>query len=163
MSEKHEAICAALSVIGVGAGFYSLILGLSSSAQALQMDKGNLESFSTYGGDAYTGIQNAAAQTANNVYYGNDILCGLGEILRGLSDVIAGLMIVVGLGMIAGFGIMLVKSIRAYSQKAKNEKSRQAVDGESAMRDTGKGGEPTEDDGTSAETAKREEAEEKAE
>ena len=163
MSKNHEAIYAALSAVGVGAGLYSLILGLSSSAQALQMNKGGLESFSTYGGDAYTGIQNAAAQTANNVYYGNDILCGLGEILRGMSDIVAGLMIVAGLGMIAGFGIMLVKSIVAYSQKSKDEKSRQSVVAENGVPDTGKGDEPTEDDGASVEAAKREDAEEKAE
>ena len=30
-------------------------------------DVGYYESSSSYGGDAYTGIQNAAAQTANNV------------------------------------------------------------------------------------------------
>ena len=33
--------------------------------------RGSTESNSSYGGDAYTGIQNAAAQTATNVYYLN--------------------------------------------------------------------------------------------
>lgn len=40
-----------------------------------EMSAGSYESSETYGGDAYTGIQNAAAQTANNVYY-TSILIG---------------------------------------------------------------------------------------
>ena len=43
---------------------------------------GRYELAETYGGDAYTGIQNAAAQTANNVQATNEILViGFGGIL----------------------------------------------------------------------------------
>ena len=43
---------------------------------------GSFESSKSYGGDAYTGIQNAAAQTANNVQdVGEMIRTGLGCIL----------------------------------------------------------------------------------
>ena len=44
-------------------GILSVLFGLITLSQ----DTGSWESSSSYGGDAYTGIQNAAAQTANNV------------------------------------------------------------------------------------------------
>lgn len=46
-------------------GILSIILAFS----AYGLDTGYTESNVSYGGDAYTGIQNAAAQTANNVHY----------------------------------------------------------------------------------------------
>lgn len=46
-------------------GVVSTILGIVCYV----MNTGSYESSETYGGDAYTGIQNAAAQTANNVQY----------------------------------------------------------------------------------------------
>lgn len=47
---------------------------------------GGSEEYESYGGDAYTGIQNAAAQTANNVQKTNEILAfGLGAVLLGFS------------------------------------------------------------------------------
>ena len=49
--------------IGIISGIISVIFGIIT----LGMDTGSWESSSSYGGDAYTGIQNAAAQTANNV------------------------------------------------------------------------------------------------
>ncbi len=53
----------ASSVFGMISGILSVIFGLITLSQ----DTGSLESSASYGGDAYTGIQNAAAQTANNV------------------------------------------------------------------------------------------------
>lgn len=47
-----------------------IIIGIIALIFATLMsnaDCGNFESSYTYGGDAYTGIQNAAAQTANNI------------------------------------------------------------------------------------------------
>lgn len=47
-----------------------LLTGLLSVILSFSMDNyvgGSYETSITYGGDAYTGIQNAAAQTANNV------------------------------------------------------------------------------------------------
>lgn len=51
------------SVIGIISGFVSIVLGFI----AMGYSDGLYESASSYGGDAYTGIQNAAAQTASNV------------------------------------------------------------------------------------------------
>ena len=56
---KGKASC----VFGMISGVLSAIFGLITLSQ----DTGSWESSSSYGGDAYTGIQNAAAQTANNV------------------------------------------------------------------------------------------------
>lgn len=46
------------------------VLGIASfvlSIVCYAMDTGSWESSHTYGGDAYTGIQNASAQAANNI------------------------------------------------------------------------------------------------
>jgi len=48
-----------LTIIGI----LSIIFGIV----CFNMDEGRYETSSSYGGDAYTGIQNAAAKTANNV------------------------------------------------------------------------------------------------
>lgn len=58
------------SIVGAASGLLSVIF----SFYILSMDAGSTENSFSYGGDAYTGIQNAAAQTANNVHYLNDIL-----------------------------------------------------------------------------------------
>ena len=51
------------SVVGMLSGVLSVIFGFVVMA----LSDGYYESSQSYGGDAYTGIQNAAAQTANNV------------------------------------------------------------------------------------------------
>ncbi len=66
-------------IFGMLASIVSMILGFST----LSKYTGAYESASSYGGDAYTGIQNAAAQTANNV--------------RALAEIVA-----------AGFGNLLI-------------------------------------------------------
>ena len=56
----------------------------------------------SYGGDAYTGIQNAAATTANNV--------------RDLNSIVAGgffmLLLILGIAMICYFGIQIARAKR---------------------------------------------------
>ena len=47
----------------------SLVFAIICFAAETSYATGSYESSKQYGGDAYTGIQNAAAQTANNVYY----------------------------------------------------------------------------------------------
>lgn len=92
-AKKGKRIC---SIIGVIGGFISIILGFVVSG----MSTGGWESNSTYGGDAYTGIQNAAAQTANNVQ-------DLAEILKtGMSSS----LIIFGIAMIAYFGLKFFKN-----------------------------------------------------
>lgn len=63
-----------LAIAFVVIGLLSAILGLS----AYGLDTGYYESSSAYGGDAYTGIQNAAAQTANNVRYVTEAVASVG-------------------------------------------------------------------------------------
>ena len=68
----------------------SIVLGIV----CFGMKEGGYPSYTTYGGDAYTGIQNAGAATARNVSYGNEILrFGFGSIL-----VIAG-AVMLGIGI----------------------------------------------------------------
>ena len=69
-----KGIAALLVVVGV----LSIILGFC----AFGADTGYHENNNTYGGDAYTGIQNAAAQTANNLVDLADLTAfGFGSIL----------------------------------------------------------------------------------
>ncbi|MBR5381927.1 MAG: hypothetical protein IK136_04835 [Oscillospiraceae bacterium] len=53
------------------------IIAIVLSIVCFAMDKGDYQRSERYGGDAYTGIQNAAARTANNV---NTLskMCGFG-------------------------------------------------------------------------------------
>lgn len=86
--KKVLAIC--LIVIGVVA----IALGVVSFLKTSENNYASYASKETYGGDAYTGIQNAAATTANNVRalnynlesMHNSIMFGFGSIL-----VVAGL------------------------------------------------------------------------
>ena len=57
-------------ILGMISGAASFVSGIS----VLGMSYGSYESNSKYGGDAYTGIQNAAAQTANNVKAAAEII-----------------------------------------------------------------------------------------
>lgn len=47
----------------------SLVFAISCFRLETDEMRGDIEWNESYGGDAYTGIQNAAAQTANNTYY----------------------------------------------------------------------------------------------
>lgn len=92
-AKKGKLIC---SIVGAIGGFISIFLGFVVSA----MFTGLQVSCKEYGGDAYTGIQNAAAKTANNVQY-------LAEILKtGMSSA----LIISGIAMIAYFGLKFFKN-----------------------------------------------------
>ena len=56
-----------IMVVGLAAIVFAIICWSSS----IYFYEGSSVRFETYGGDAYTGIQNAAAQTANNIQYLN--------------------------------------------------------------------------------------------
>lgn len=89
------------SIVGVMGGFISMFLAYAVS----KMDTGSRELNRAYGGDAFTGIQNATAQTANNIQ-------DLAEIIKtGISYA----LIVFGIAMIAYFGIKLFKIIEKLS------------------------------------------------
>ena len=86
-------------IIGIVSGLLSAVLGLITYG----MSTGSYESSLSYGGDAYTGIQNAAAQSANNMLYASEIIrFGFGSLL-----------LVLGLFIIALFAFLLFKDNRA--------------------------------------------------
>ncbi len=84
------------SLLGIACGVLSVLLGIS----AWDMGVGAWEYTQTYGGDAYTGIQNAAAQTANNVQE-------LTELIRFGTGA---LLFVLGVAMICHFACRLAGS-----------------------------------------------------
>lgn len=76
----------------------SAVLGLITYG----LSTGSYETSLSYGGDAYTGIQNAAAQSANNMLYASEIMrFGFGSLL-----------LVLGLFIIAFFVFHLFKEIK---------------------------------------------------
>lgn len=81
------------SIIGILSGALSIILGFI----VIGYSDGYYESALSYGGDAYTGIQNAAAQTANNV-----------EDLAAIAKFgVSSLLIVVGIAIACFFALKL--------------------------------------------------------
>ena len=81
------------SVIGIISGALSIIFGFI----VMGYSDGSYESASSYGGDAYTGIQNTAAQTANNV-----------EDLAAIAKFgVSSLLIVVGIAIACFFALKL--------------------------------------------------------
>lgn len=86
------------NIIGLLSGILSAIFGFV----VFGFETGHNESSSIYGGDAYTGIQNAAAQTANNVHE-------LAEIVKfGAGS----LLLVVGIVVFCYFGSKLTSNIK---------------------------------------------------
>ena len=83
-------------LLGILSGIASIVMGIV----CFGMYAGSGFSFETYGGDAYTGIQNAAAQTARNV--------------RDLADIarfgFGSLLIVVGVAILALFIAKIMES-----------------------------------------------------
>lgn len=55
--------------IGLGIGTLCLILSIVALCGSASVSTGNYISHESYGGDAYTGIQNAAADTGNNIRF----------------------------------------------------------------------------------------------
>ena len=78
------------SLGGMFSGIASIILGIIVSGEYYSGWESNI----SYQGDAYTGIQNAAAQTANNVL----------DLTRLTQNGIASLLIIFGLFMFFHFG-----------------------------------------------------------
>ena len=123
-------------LILLAAGVLAIILGIVSFGK----DAGSYESNLSYGGDAYTGIQNASAQAANNTMY-------LAEITRfGFGSVL-----LVG-------GLVLVSAGIASFEKEKDEEKTQ----ETVLRD-GAPANPAGDGVRSEESAKDEESAEQSE
>ena len=63
LRKAGEKLSAVAAVGGILSGILSFIFGIVMLSQGVGSYANNMQ----YGGDAYTGIQNAAAQTARNV------------------------------------------------------------------------------------------------
>ena len=71
--------------IGIFAFVFAVVLFILSVVMFMN-DAGSSPVNETYGGDAYTGIQNAAAATARNVRWLNEAVCfGFGSVLLAMS------------------------------------------------------------------------------
>ena len=94
-------------------GIVSVILGMVS----FSMETGSYELNVSYGGDAYTGIQNAGAQAANNMVYLAEVTSfGFGAVLT-----VAGVVMMI-------FGI---KTLSASEQQV--QQSREKIEEESVI------------------------------
>lgn len=101
------------SIAGLVAGFVAVIWAIvmfssgadDSKTNISSMDTGTRTSYSYYGGDAYTGIQQAAADTARNVKAQSDIIiAGFNSIkTANNAPAFAAILLFVGLGMICHF------------------------------------------------------------
>ncbi len=91
------------SLAGIAGGIVSL--SLASFSYATLHDK-----MQTYGGDAYTGIQNAAARTVNNV----------GILINVLEEIGEALLLVFGISLICYFGLKLAECFEIRLVKEKN-------------------------------------------
>lgn len=82
--------------IGIGIAF--IFLGIFAIIWGISLDYVGLPSSKEYyGGDAYSGIQNAASTTANNVNYVGEMLCSG---LKGIMLTLGGTIILYGVSVI---------------------------------------------------------------
>ena len=80
-------------------GVLYIVIGLLSIIWGLQLNYyGNHSKEAIYGGDAYTGIQNASSKTANNVNELGDLLC---ISFKGILIVMGGTIIIYGISTIS--------------------------------------------------------------
>lgn len=97
-------------------GILSVILSIS----AYGLNYGSYENNKSYGGDAYTGIQNAAAQSANNVIYTTKALAfGTGSILLivGLSLIALSIQIIITYDDILAFKSCYLSLVEKHSRE----------------------------------------------
>lgn len=86
-----------LSIIPNILGMIGGALSIFAAVQVKLLDVGSWEAAEYYGGDAYTGIQQASAQTANNVLEG----------MRMLQTGLSGFLLAFGLATIAYFWVKM--------------------------------------------------------
>ncbi len=97
-TEKPTFIMHIFDLLGIICGIVSIIFGVSASEYGI----GRYENAEQYVGDAFTGIQGASAQTANNIQ-------ALAKLIRfGLTA----LLIIFGIALICYFGSKLLKKNR---------------------------------------------------
>lgn len=107
-----------LYIAGIITGILCIIFSFSAFSGSTYVPSGDSISHSIYGGDAYTGIQNAAADTGNNV---KTIGEGIGEEIKDMYDKlcqIGGFAL-----LISGILISLKYSISLYDLMLDEEKN----------------------------------------
>ncbi len=92
IAEKNSKV---ISIIGILSGIVSVIVGIFT----MRGDIGVYVASKSYGGDAYTGIQNAAADTANNIR----------ELALSINYSFGWLLIVLGIAIACYFALKLKK------------------------------------------------------
>lgn len=97
MLQKKNLFAYLLLALAVIALIFAIVCFSSETSYLYGSTKGNNQ----YGGDAYTGIQNAAAQTATNVYYLNRNV----EILTSCIATVGGLFFLLVSFVFAVFGV----------------------------------------------------------
>ncbi len=102
------------SYIGLLAGLVAVIWAIvllcsggTASSVSLPTDTGTYTMYEYYGGDAYTGMQQASADTARNVKAQSDILRAgfrsLPQLIPNSTPALGAILLCMGLGMIAHF------------------------------------------------------------
>ena len=99
-----------LALVLLIVAFVALVFSVICFAQDTSYSKGATESNISYGGDAYTGIQNAAAQGATNSYYTNRALQDFATTVKVISGFFFLLVAVVS-GLSALYTIGLIDMI----------------------------------------------------
>ena len=91
-------------LVGIAAIITAIVMLASGPADRLSgMSTGSYTSHSWYGGDAYTGIQQAAADTANNVSAQSDIIKAGFRLIAGRMPSAGALLLFFGLAMVCWF------------------------------------------------------------
>ena len=99
MSKLGKLIISAFGIVnGIISIIFGIIIGISSD--------GTSTISKSYGGDAYTGIQNAAADTANNVRILTNVIEKFGSYL----------LIVIGIFIIVTFAYKLINTLLMRSE-----------------------------------------------
>ena len=106
-------------VIFIIAGIIAIAFAIVVISQATSYYVGSYTWYETYGGDAYTGIQNAAADTANNVYYLNNNLEDFAQMFK-----------------VSTFGFMLVVACVCFGVGAQCLANKPAVEYVTAPKDS---------------------------
>jgi len=102
------------------------LIGLLAIFFSIYLFNGYLDSFPTfnrpeyeyYGGDAYTGIQNSASDTANNVAEAGDLIKNL---IYDVSFAFGGLFLIIGLLILTCGAFALIKTIAEAPRKNQSE------------------------------------------
>lgn len=98
------------SILFIAIGVLAIVFSILCFTADEYFGRGSYEPNLTYGGDAYTGMQNAAAQAANNIIYVNE---NLENLYNGLQTCFGYGLMITGLVVICSGCISLFKKEKA--------------------------------------------------